>query len=182
MSRVFDCRPSLEDDRPVINFELKENARNDWLTVSKVLDGIEPKSAFPRDIRITVDDPRAWEWDCYFDGGSRGLFSQRFVDVVGSEALQYFSLLPALLNDCRYYFLYCEEPIDCFDRSRARFETFPHDPSRIMDISHYAFVEARLPAGCLFCISEVPDLFATEGVAQKIKASGLKGIRMPELP
>lgn len=182
MPKVFDCRPSIEDDRPVIDFEKNINAKNDWLSVAKVLDGTKPKSAFPANIAVRVDDPRATEWDCYFDGGSRGLFSQRFIKAVGSEALRCFVLYPALLNDEQYYFLGCEQSIDCFDYTNARYQTFPHDPSRIMSISHYAFIEDNLPDRLLFCIPESPDLFATESIVERIKASGLKGIRMPALP
>ena len=59
---------------------------------------------------------------------------------------------------------------------------FQCDPTIIKEITHYAFYENRLTDGALFCIPESPRLFATESVVDRIKKSGLKGIRMPLLP
>jgi hypothetical protein len=116
------------------------------------------------------------------DGGVRGLFSQRFVDAVGMAAFQGITLLPASLNGTPYYFLRCEKPVDCFDRSNSVFETFAHDHSRIMDVSHYAFRSELLPADACFVLPELPDLLLTESVVQRLQAANLKGVRMQPLP
>lgn len=182
MVTVYDCRWSLEDERPEIDFEDEAVRRNDWLTVANVLDGTLPIASFPSMVSVRVRHPQATEWDCYMDGGARGLFSQRFVDVVGKDALRHFSLLPCDLNGKPYFFLRCEQRVDCFNRMSAVFDTYPHDPATIMHIRHYAFFDDRVPEGSLFCIPEVPDLFATEDVVRHIKEGGLKGIRTPPLP
>jgi hypothetical protein len=38
-------------------------------------------------------------WDCFMAAGTKGVFSQRFVDVVGKDSLSAFTLLARLL--CR---------------------------------------------------------------------------------
>jgi len=181
MTKVYECRPSVEDDRPQIDFEDPENAKNDWLAVGEVIDGTRPVTEFPT-VSVQVSHPGASQWDCYMDGGVRGLFSQRFVDAVGMAAFQGITLLPASLNGTTYYFLRCEKPVDCFDRSNSVFETFAHDHSRIMDVSHYAFRSELLPADACFVLPELPDLLLTESVVQRLQAANLKGVRMQPLP
>lgn len=182
MPVVYDCRSSTEEDRPWIDFEADETRRNNWLRVGEVVDGELPVSSFPLQVSVVVRHPEAVEWDCYFDGGSRGLFSQRFVDAVGLNDLRYFSLLPCTLNGAPYFFLRCERTVDCLDRGNSGFTTFPHNPSKIMHIKHFAFVDGRVPADALFCIPETRRLLATESVVRKIRDAGLKGVRTPELP
>ncbi|MCC6126744.1 MAG: hypothetical protein IT426_17415 [Pirellulales bacterium] len=182
MAKVYRCGWSLKEDRPKINFELEENRRNDWLAVAEVVMTRElPLESYPA-ISVRVMHPYATDWDCYMMPGASGLFSQRFVDIVGGHALQCFTLLTARLNGEPYYFLYCIRTIDCLDRERSQIEVFPDDTSQIMDITHYAFVEDRLPEGMLFCIPDIPDLFATEAVAARVQKSALRGVRMDLLP
>lgn len=74
------------------------------------------------------------------DEGARGLFSEKFVNAVGSRALQSYVLLLALLNNSPYYFLRCERAVDCLDHVNSVFETFDDDGQLgILSISHYAF-------------------------------------------
>ena len=128
-----------------------------------------------------MNHPDAIQWACYIDSG-RGLFSRKFVAAVGSESLQGFTLLPATLNGCPYFFLRIETPIDCLNRTASQVETFPSDPLAIMEITHYDFYTDRLPECALFSIPEMPDLFATDGAAQRIEKSGLRGILLELLP
>jgi hypothetical protein len=181
MERVYNCRPSCEDDRPQIDFEDISNEQNDWLTVSDVLEGTLPVTEFP-EVKINVEHPDATLWDCYMDGGARGLFSQRFVDAVGHTAFCGLKLLPATLNGMTYYFLRCENPIDCFDRANASFKTFRSDPESIKEIMHYAFHEDSLPKDACFVLPEVPDLFVTEPVVNRLRAARLRGVRTEQLP
>jgi hypothetical protein len=181
MTKVYGCRPSVEDDRPQIDFEDPENGKNDWLAVGEVIDGTRPITEFPP-VSVQVSHPEATQWDCYMDGGVRGLFSKRFVDAVGMVAFQGLTLLPARLNGTTYYFLRSEKPVDCFDRSNAVYETFAHDHARIMDVSHYAFRNELLPSDACFVLPELPDLLLTESVVQRLQAANLKGVRTQPLP
>lgn len=181
MTQVYECRPSYEDERPEIDFEDEVNGQNDWLTVGEVLDGIRPVIDFPI-VSVQVRQPDATQWDCFMVAGTRGLFSQRFIDAVGNASLQGITLHPAKLNGRTYYFLRCEKPVDCLDRYKSVFETFAHDPSRVMDVSHYAFRSESLPADACFVLPELPDLLLTESVVQRLKAANLKGVRVQLLP
>ncbi|MCY2963693.1 MAG: hypothetical protein NT069_08605 [Planctomycetota bacterium] len=182
MTQVYECRPSCEDHRPQIDFQNAVTASNDWLQVGKVLDGQRRPEEFPSNVNVYVADHRATEWDSFMVAGTRGLFSQRFVDTVGKPAFQGLTLLPAKLNGATYYFLRCEEPVDCLDRSNAAFVTFRSDPKAIQRITHYAFHSESLPADACFVLPELPDLLLTESVAQRLQAVNLKGVRVQPLP
>ena len=47
MRRVYSCSASFEGDRPMIDFDLPENMRNDWLTVGRVFEGALPAAVWP---------------------------------------------------------------------------------------------------------------------------------------
>ena len=181
MVKVYECRPSYEDDRPQIDFEDSENGRNDWLAVGEVTDGTRSSNEFPV-VSVKVLHPEATQWDCFMVAGTRGLFSQQFLDTVGMAAFQGLTLLPAKLNDATYYFLRCEKPVDCFDRSLSVFETFRSDPTSIKRITHYAFRIDALPSDGCFCIPETIALLLTESVAQRIQAANLKGVKIQPVP
>lgn len=178
---VYDCGPSVEDDRPYIDFTKTKNRQNDWLAIGAGVEHRLPAAAIPPLASIVVDHPEATHWDCYRDGGLGGLFSQRFVNAVGAEALRCFVLIPALLNGEIYFFLRCEHPVDCLDHSKSEYKGFPHDPTSIMQIMHHAFFEERIPDG-LFCIPVSKRLLATHAVVRRIKKAGLKGVATPPLP
>ena len=182
MCHLYGCFTSYNEDRPNINFEDEVNAAIDWLTVGEVLDGSLPREAFPQNIRITVDEPTATQWDFFMVGGTCGLFSQRFVDVVGLDSFADFSLFPVTLNGERYFFLRCEQAVDCLDRKRSIFTTFRSDPARIKQIIHYEFHVDRVARYVFFCIPESPKLIATEYVVEIIKKSDLRGVQTPPLP
>ncbi len=182
MTHAYSCGPSYEDDRPEIDFDDEFNAANDWLTIGEVIDGTLSEDHYPAKVVIKVNDPRATDWHCYMDGGLGGLFSARFIECVESDALERFSLFPAQLNSAEYFFLRCDDPLDCLDRRQSTFEVFPHDPSRIMHITHYSFVDDRIPDGILFCIPDAHRLFATPAIADKVARAQLKGVLFSELP
>ena len=182
MPRVYECRPSYEVNRPQIDFEAAENAQNDWLVIGEVLDGSRPLRDFPDNVVVTVVHGEATQWDCYMVAGTRGLFSQRFVNIVGTDALRGFSLLPVKLNDGFYFLLRCNQPIDCLDRAKSAFDTFRSDPTTIKRITHYGFHEDRLPNDICFCIAELPDLLLTEYVVRRLESAKLKGLRLLKLP
>lgn len=183
MERIFRCGPSCEDHRPMIDFDLPVNAKNDWLTIGKVVEGRLPAGQFPESVKITVPDPRATRWDCFMDGGTRGLFSRRFAISVGKNALSDFQLMPAKLNEEDYFFLRRIRSRDVLDREKSDVITFPHDPIRVMEIRHYVFRHTSpdsLPQ--LFCIPETPELLASETIADVITRTQLRGIRLDVTP
>lgn len=181
MSIVYKCRWSLEEDRPEIDFEDEKNRANDWLRVGEVVDGARAASDCP-EVSVEVRHAEATDWDCYMVGGTRGLFSQRFVDAIGAESLLGLSLLPAALNGATYYFLRLEQPTDCLDRSLSIVETFRSDPTAVKKITHYVFVEDLLPVDACFVLPELPDLLVTESVVGRLNTAALKGLRIQPLP
>lgn len=76
--------------------------------------------------------------------GTKGVFSQRFVDAIGDDFFQGFSLLPSQLNGVGYYCLGCESQNDCFDHANATYEAFRSNPA-----SEYVphFQSVRSPHG-----------------------------------
>jgi hypothetical protein len=181
MRSVYKCRSSFEDSRPQIDFPLPTNAANDWLLIGDVEQGIEEIDQWPKTIALAVNDERASDWDCFMVPGTRDLYSQRFVHAVGKSALKGFVLLPAQLNRVTYYFLRNCEVVDCFDRQKAVYETFPHDPSRIMRIRQFAFVDNPVPEDACFCIPETRALLLTGPVANRIRDAGLRGIHLQQI-
>lgn len=182
MVTVYECRPSYEDDRPQIDFENVMTAENDWLKIGEVLDGQRRSEEFPSNVSVHVDAPHAADWDFFMVPGTRGLCSQRFVDAVGRASFRGLALLPAKLNDTTYYFLRCEEPTNCLDRSNSIFETFRSDPTAIKKITHYAFQIDLLPKDGCFVLLELPDLLLTESVVQRLQEANLKGVKIQKLP
>jgi len=179
---VYECRPSCEDFRPVIDFTRPENLSNDWLTIGEVLDGTRPSAAYPSKVAVTVGYSDATDWDSYLCPGVRGPFSTRFVNLVGADALRTFTLFPVELNGMPYFFLRCDARIDCFDRANAEFEVFQRNPARIKQITRFAFHEWLPKGALLFSIPESRlQLFASKEVALIIEASTLKGIRLVPL-
>ncbi|MFM8584571.1 MAG: imm11 family protein [Planctomycetaceae bacterium] len=175
MERIYECRPSDEDTRPTIDFDDERHCAIDWLTIAEVIDGALPLDSFPS-VSLHVARPDATQWDCYMDGGVRGIFSRRFVNAVGSAAFNGVELLPANLNDEIYFFIRCVKPIDCLDRSKSIYESFHCDPQSIKAIRHYAFRSEAVPEDSCFVLPELPTLLVTDSVFQRIRAAGLKGI------
>ena len=182
MIQVYECRPSHEDDRPQIDFEDSATAFNDWLKIGEVLNGQRPLEEFPLNVNICVSDRCATEWELCMVPGTRGLFSRRFVDNIGTASFQGLTLLSAKLNGTTYYFLRCDEPIDCLDHSKAGFEMFRSDPTAIKKITHYAFRSESVPTDSCFVLPELPDLLVTESAVQRLHAANLKGVRIQKLP
>ena len=182
MSHIYNCSHSIEEDRTVIDFENAENLKNDWLRVGDVHDGLRPLEDYPVNVTVSVPHADATLWDCYSVPGTRGLFSERFVQAVGNDAFRGLSLLPARLNEATYFFLRCDQPIDCFDRSMALFETFRCDSTSIKRITHFAFQENLLPADGCFCIPETVALLLTDTVVQRLKTARLKGLHIEKMP
>lgn len=80
------------------------------------------------------------------------------------------------INDAPYYLLRANERVDCLDRARSKFVTFPNDPTRIMRFKKYAFHFDRLSDPAIFCIPEEPcSLFVTQSVRDLVVRDALRG-------
>jgi hypothetical protein len=181
MVAVYKCRSSFEDNRPQIDFQMPSNSRNDWLMIGNVENGSVDIAQWPRNVALWVNVDQVSDWDCFMVPGTKSLYSQRFVHVVGKRSLERFVMLPVQLNGVTYYFLRNREAVDCFDRQKAVYETFPHDLSRVMRIRQFAFVANFVPQDACFCIPETRALLLTGPVANRIRDAGLRGIHLQQI-
>src|SRR5262249_15476695 len=109
--------------------------------------------------------------------GTLPLISVRAVDAIGREAFRGFDLLPAKINDEDFFLPRCREPLDCFDKEQAEYQTFPNS-ARMMSISKFAFRMDRISDPLLFVIPESSSrLFCTQSVRDSIVRSKLRGFR-----
>ena len=151
--------------------------QNDWLQIGEILDGNQDTSEYPY-VEIFVEDDDATDWDVYFSGG-RLLFSSKFVETVGEKSFFGLVPLPAYMNGAEYWYLRCEHPLDCIDRERSKFKTFPSDPKRIMFLSKVVFKENEIPKDSCFTHPDRKNcLYMTESVADRLVAAGIKGMKL----
>jgi hypothetical protein len=174
---IFECAASSEKDQPEINFNHPVNKQNDWLLIGEILDGIRDTDEYPY-IEIYVEDDDATDWDIYFSGG-RLLFSSHFVDTVGENSFYGLVPLPAYLNGAEYWYLRCEQPLDCIDRERSKYKTFPSNPKKIMTLYEAIFKETEIPEDTCFTHPDRTNcLFMTQSVADRLLAAGIKGMKL----
>jgi len=178
---VFEVDPSVEDDRPQIDFERPEHANIDWGPFNEIEAGTAPASVY-RPVRFFVDESTATSWDLYLVSGTLGLFSERSIETIGRPVFRLFHLLPAFLNDSSYFILMPRDKLDCFDRTSANVVVFPSNPSRIMQIKRHAFHLNQIADPLIFCIPDIRGrLFATDSVERAVRQSGLKGIHCKQV-
>ena len=171
-NRAYKLKWDYEMDG--IDFELASNRKIDWLAASDVLENPSAdRSHFPS---IRIIGPGVYS-DC-FSTTVNCMFSRRAITVIGDSALADFDRFEVYIDDAPYYILRCQRTIDCFDRERSIFDTFPDDPSRIMGMKKYVFREEQIPDDRVFCIPELStsSLFCTSPVVARIKQHGLVGI------
>src|SRR5262249_7441761 len=170
--RVFLVDASSEKGRPVIDFSLPENGRNDWLLVGQVLRGEREEKDYPN-VLIFVHHPEAVNWDMYFGGGNFGLMSERAVDLLEPYASDYFKFFQARLNGESFFFLKRKRVLDCLDPERSILVPFRCDPTGIKEIKRYRFHMDRIADPLVFTIPETPELFATQSIDSLIRGEGL---------
>ena len=174
---IFHCRSSSEKDRPEINFSHPVNKQNDWLLIGDILNGDIDTSEYPY-VEIFVEDDDATDWDVYFSGG-RLLFSSKFVETVGEKSFYGLLPLPAYLNGAEYWYLRCEQPLDCIDLERSRYTTFPTNPRKILTLYEAVFKESEIPRDTCFTLPDRKNyLYMTESVADQLVAAGIKGMKL----
>jgi hypothetical protein len=175
---VYRLRVSIEYKRPRIDFDDFENADIDWLLIGDVLDGVKETNAYSP-VSIKVNHPKATSWDYYMAAGTLGVFSGRFVTLIGETCFELFDLMPLHLNGEAYFFLRCRDVVPCLDISRAEVTYFKSDPKAIMEVKKYAFDKTRLTDPWLFSLPEPHgQLFATETVRQRALKHSLKGFEL----
>ena len=172
--RVFLVRPSIEEDRPEINFGRPENKKTDWLLVDQVLRGERREEDYPS-ILVLVDHPEAERWDYYSVAGTCGLMSQRAVDLLEPYALPYFKFFQAWLNGASFFFPKRIHTLDCLDRQRSILVPFRTDPTHVKEIKRYRFRMESIIDPVLFSIPEVPSMFASQTIERLVRERELRG-------
>jgi hypothetical protein len=171
---IFAMRPSVENDRPVIDFDDPGNRAVDWAALDAALR--DAVGAPAPTVNLVVHAADATAWDCYGVPGTLGLFSTRAVATIGPGAMRLLEPVPAALNGSAYVFLRPVQPLPCFDLERSEVVNFRSSPGRIKDITRYAFVKAMIADPLVFTIPEAPGLFATDGVRTALVGSGARGV------
>lgn len=172
---VWLVAPSIEDDRPVIEFDAPANRGIDWARLDAVLQGERPLADCP-EVGVVVQAPDALAWGFYSVPGTLGLISAALVEHIGPSAFRLFHLLPAKLNDAVYFFLKPVETLPCLDLARSEVAYFRSNPSHVKAITKYAFTKSMI-SDPLFSIPELPRLFATPPVRDSVIRSGIPGVR-----
>lgn len=179
-SLVFELRPSIEDDRPVIAFDDPANESIDWLQLDEIAQGERPVADY-QVIHLVVRHPDATLWGFYTVPGGLGLISTEAVEQIGRSAFRLYNLLPARLNDAEYYFPEPAEMLSCLDLGQSEVIPFSHNSKRIKDITKYTFHKAMIPDPLLFSIPELFGLFTTPSVREAINRSGIPGFKFTPL-
>jgi hypothetical protein len=59
---IYEIDSSVGEDRPWIDFELPDNARQDWMMINNAIDNQSPIEG-PLPIEVTVNSVDALKWD-----------------------------------------------------------------------------------------------------------------------
>jgi hypothetical protein len=178
--QVFLVEPTVEEDRPLIDFQFEENRSNNWLAIDQVLRGERPIEEYPA-AHISVMHKAATEWDFYSVPGTFGLFSQRAVDLLAPYTSDNFDFLEARLCRLPFYFVKTRRLLDCLDRQRSVLVWFRSDPTRVKKIERHSFRKDLIEDPSLFSIPEQHGLFATQSVRTFIEQRRLKGFKFTDL-
>jgi hypothetical protein len=175
--KIYLVGSSLEEDRPLIDFTLRENKRNAWLTVGEVLDGERSVSDYPG-VELLVKRSDAPNWDFYSVPGTLGLFSERAIGLFIPYATRFFDPVGAELNGAPFFFLREKRALACLDRENSIVVPFASNPSRIMEIHKFVFHQERVTDPLLFRIPELRRLLATQSIKRIIDDKQLKGFSL----
>lgn len=111
--------------------------------------------------------------------GTRGLFSQRFVDTIRSYIRPCFTLLPATLNGAPFYFLRREDSLDCLDAAQSTVRYFDDEKrTKIMSIKRFSFNTETLHCPLVFGLpGYLGFVFWTKPIVDICVKARLNGIR-----
>ena len=178
---IFELDPSVEDDRPVIDFELKANQKNDWQRLDLILRGEKPIADY-EEVQISIARPDAGSWGFFSIPGTLGVISSEAVERIGRAVFRLYDLLPAQINRAKYFFLKSRETLPCLDRDRSEITTFRRDPSRVKEVTKCVFLKDRVSDPLVFSIPEsVSRMFATTTVREMVVHGRISGFRFTAL-
>lgn len=174
-TRIYNLRPSTEEDRPWVEGNHPENRKNDWLRIDDSARGVRPLDDYVPP-RVVVEHPDALKWDYYSSGGLHPYWSARAVELLGPYAKHSFQFLEAYINGTQYYVPMTINRLDCFDREQSEVKVFDHDPSRIMRVIHYAFHLDKITDPLIFAIPDLRGpMLCTDTIPTIIDRAGLRG-------
>jgi len=181
MTDVYELDCSVEEDRPFIDFEQPENARQDWGMINEMIDDRVAVER-PISIVITVGSPDALDWDFYMLPGTLGVVSRRAREVLAPFANRHFDFIELRLNDAPYFILRGTCPLDCLNRSRSELLFFKSNPAKVMEIRRYSFNRSVITDPIMFWIPErTGRIFCTPSVRDAV-LKNLRGARIRPVP
>ena len=89
---IYEIDSSVEEDRPWINFDHPDNARQDWMMINAIIDN-QLSVEGPLPIEVTVDSPVALDWDFYLLPGTPGMISERALHLLLPFASNHFRFM-----------------------------------------------------------------------------------------
>jgi hypothetical protein len=178
---IFEMDRSVEDDRPVIEFDAKPNQGIDWQKLDTILRGQHPVADYD-EVQVSISNPDASSWGFYSVPGTLGLISAKAVEWIGYPAFHLYELLPAKLNGTRYFFMKCNEVLPCLDRDNSEIITFRSDPQRVKEIKKHKFHKNIIYDPLIFSIPEsFSRIYVTSTVYDAIVQSRIPGFRFSHL-
>jgi len=171
---IYNIRPSFEDDRIEIDFELEDNSEIDWDVVNQILDDEITRDQY-EPFHVVIKDEEALDWDFYSLPGTLGLLSKKAKDIFESYCTDYFEFLDATINSIPYFLIKEFNTLKCLDREHSILIPFKSDPNNVMQIKKYVFYKELIKDPLIFSIPESSDIYATQSVAQIIRESSLQG-------
>ena len=173
-TRVYELRYSIEEDRPMGDFQDPVNKAINW-RIPRV-DATEEERMQYEPFHVIVRCSDALDWDFYSVPGTLGLFSQRAMQVIYPFASQHFVFLEATLNDIPYFVPFQKSPLDCLDREHSVLVPFPSNPVRVMRIEKHAFHAHLINDPLVFCHTDYrPDFLATQSIPGIVEDARLRG-------
>lgn len=182
MQTVYIIEYDASIERPEIDFTAWVNQSNNWTLLNDILDQKLPSSAWIA-AGLVVESSDVGSWDIYCLPGTLGMFSARAIESLGSNAWQYFELLPCKINEYSYWIPKCVRPISCLDVEESDIVYFSHAPHRVKDVRHYVFCDGMLPESSIFCVPEMRNhLLCTDIIREMVLRRRLHGIRLRTVP
>lgn len=171
---IYLVGPSLEENRPVIDFTSPSCRTVNWKVIDEILRGQRCVGEY-QPIHIELDAPEAILWSYYSIAGTLGLFSDEAVSRIGHSAFRHYQLLPAQLNQKGFTLLKPIELLPCLDLAKSDVVAFRSNPNRIKEVRKYVFKKEMIDDNLLFSIPELPGLFATDPVRTAVLQNLLSG-------
>ncbi len=173
--QLRDYRPG--EDCPTIDADSPQTEKTySWWNIGEIVLGEIPVEQY-QPLRLATTGAHAGKWDVFGVPLTFGLFSQAAIDAIGKYMTGYFDLLPAFVDDRKFYLPRLVKQLDCLDRAKSTIEPFRSNPQSIMLIIKYAFFKDRIPDPAVFAIPERRySMYATDSVKNAAEAAKLQGL------